>query len=111
MSGSASVGGVHFGDYKAGFRFGQARLRSGREARAEAFQGTEPIFEFADRILPWAQHVRPSRDLLRRAFDSAQEVGDLTYAAYSRNVLVTNLLAAGDPLAEVQREAEAPWNS
>ena len=32
--------------------------------------------------------------------------GDLTFAAYSCNNLNTNLLAAGDPLAEVQREAE-----
>ena len=32
--------------------------------------------------------------------------GDLTFAAYSCINLITNLLAAGDPLAEVQREAE-----
>src|SRR5262249_21122533 len=30
-----------------------------------------------------------------------------TYAAYSCNYLITNLLAAGDPLVDVQREAEA----
>ena len=34
------------------------------------------------------------------------ESGDLTFAAYSCNNLVTNLLPAGDPLIEVQREAE-----
>ena len=44
---------------------------------------------------------------MRRAFDAAQQAGDLTYAAYGRTHLITNLLAAGDPLAEVQREAEA----
>jgi PAS domain S-box-containing protein len=44
---------------------------------------------------------------VRRAFDTAQEVGDLTYAAYSCRNLITQLLASGDPLAEVQREAEA----
>jgi len=33
-------------------------------------------------------------------------VGDLTVAAYSSDALNTNLLAAGDPLAEVQRKAE-----
>jgi hypothetical protein len=41
-----------------------------------------------------------------RAFEAANKIGDLTYAAYSCNALNTNLLAAGDPLAEVQREAE-----
>ena len=43
---------------------------------------------------------------MRRAFEAANEIGDLTFAAYSCNHLITNLLAAGDPLAEVQREAE-----
>ena len=57
-------------------------------------------------VLPWTRHVRAGRDLLRRAFEAANKVGDLTYAAYCGNELTTNLLAAGDPLAEVQREAE-----
>ena len=56
--------------------------------------------------MPWTKHVRAGRDLMRRAFEAANEIGDLTFAAYSCNNLNTNLLAAGDPLAEVQREAE-----
>ena len=51
---------------------------------------------------PW----RPAASFLRRAFEAAQEAGDLTYAAYSCIDLITNLLAAGDPLGDVQREAE-----
>ena len=47
-----------------------------------------------------------SRAFLRRAFDAAQRAGDLTYAAYSRADLNTNLLASGDPLGEVEREVE-----
>ena len=57
-------------------------------------------------IIPWTRHLRTGRDLLRRAFDAANTAGDLTLAAYSCNNLVGNLLAAGDPLADVQREAE-----
>ena len=34
------------------------------------------------------------------------EIGDLTFAAYSCNHLNTKLLAAGDPLDEVQVEVE-----
>jgi len=45
--------------------------------------------------------------LVRRAFDAANKLGDLTFAAYSRNNLITNLIAGGDPLGDVQREAEA----
>jgi PAS domain S-box-containing protein len=43
---------------------------------------------------------------VRRAFEAAIKNGDLTYAAYCGDQLNTNLLAAGDPLAEVEREAE-----
>jgi hypothetical protein len=43
---------------------------------------------------------------MRRAFEAASKIGDLTLAAYSCDNLNTNLLAAGDPLAEAQRQAE-----
>ena len=33
-------------------------------------------------------------------------MGDLTYVAYSGDHLARNLLAAGDPLVDVQRETE-----
>src|SRR6266853_1752847 len=46
------------------------------------------------------------RHLLRRAFEAANRTGDLTFAAYSCQGLNRNLLAAGDPLVQVQREAE-----
>jgi PAS domain S-box-containing protein len=55
--------------------------------------------------MPWTKHVKTGRDLLRREFEAANKIGDLTFAAYSRLDLNTNLLAAGDPLVEVQREA------
>ena len=43
---------------------------------------------------------------MRRAFDAANRIGDLTFAAYSCNNLNTNLLATGDPLSDVEREAQ-----
>jgi PAS domain S-box-containing protein len=42
---------------------------------------------------------------VHRAFEAANKIGDLTFAAYSCNHLNTNMLAAGDPLVEVQHEA------
>src|SRR5262249_8359340 len=57
-------------------------------------------------VMPWTKHAGSGRDLVRRAFGAANRVGDLTFAAYSCNQLVTNLLTIGDPLAEVQPEAE-----
>jgi PAS domain S-box-containing protein len=43
----------------------------------------------------------------RHAIAAAERLGDLTYAAISRNNLLTELIATGQPLADVQREAEA----
>jgi len=61
---------------------------------------------FGSFVMPWTRHVRTGRDLVRRAFDVANKMGDLTFGAYSCNNLNTNLLAAGDALAETQSEAE-----
>ena len=43
---------------------------------------------------------------MHRAFDAANKIGDLTFAAYSCNNLNTNLLAAGNPLPEAQRDVQ-----
>ena len=61
---------------------------------------------FGNLVMPWTRHIQTGRDLVRRAFDAANKIGDLTFAAYSCNNLNTNLLATGDPLGDVQREAE-----
>ncbi|MEO8006718.1 MAG: ATP-binding protein, partial [Betaproteobacteria bacterium] len=53
------------------------------------------------------QHLNTGRGLIRRAFDAANRIGDFTFASYSGNFLNTLLIAAGDPLAEVQHEAES----
>jgi signal transduction histidine kinase len=50
--------------------------------------------------------LRTSLELLRDSFTAAQEAGDLKYAVYSCDRLVTFLLAAGEPLTEVRRDAE-----
>jgi PAS domain S-box-containing protein len=99
------IAGPRFGDYQAAYRFGQLGydLVEGRgltRFRARIYM------DFGNVVLPWTKHVRAGRDLVRRAFEAANKVGDLTYAAYCGNELNTNLLAAGDPLAEVEREAE-----
>src|SRR5262249_2936149 len=95
-----------FGDYRTAFRFGQVgfELVEGRGLRR--FQGGTYLY-FGTWVAPWMKHVRTSADLQRRAFDTANKIGDLTYAAYTMNTLNTHLLFGGDPLSEVQREAEA----
>jgi PAS domain S-box-containing protein len=101
----AIIAGPRFGNYDAGSRFGQLGYDLVEKRGLKRFQA-RTYMSFGDIVMPWTRHVRSGRDLLRRAFNAANDIGDLTFAAYSRNHLITNLLAAGDQLAEVQREAE-----
>jgi PAS domain S-box-containing protein len=99
------IAGPQFGDYKAGFQFGQLGYELIEKRGLERFQA-RTYHWFAQFVVPWTKHVRACRDLMHRAFEVATKIGDLTLAAYSCDNLNTNLLAAGDPLAEAQRQAE-----
>jgi predicted ATPase/signal transduction histidine kinase len=97
--------GPRFGDYEAAFRFGKLGLDLVEKRGLERFR-TRVSQCFGYFVSPWSRHLRDSLDLLRRSFTTAQETGDLKYAVYCCDRLVTILLAVGDPLADVQREAE-----
>jgi PAS domain S-box-containing protein len=99
------IAGPNFGNYQAGFQFGQLGYELVEKRGLKRFQARTYML-FGGYVMPWTKHVRACRDLVRRAFEVANKIGDLTFAAYSYNNLNTNLLAAGDPLPEVQREAE-----
>ena len=99
------VAGPHFGNYKAGFRFGRLGYELVEKRGLKRFQA-RTYMVFGSHVMPWTKHVRAGRDLVHRTFEAANKIGDLSFAAYSCINLNTNLLAAGDPLVEVQREAE-----
>ena len=101
----AIIAGPRFGNYNAAARFGRLGYDLVEKHGFKRFQA-RTYMSFGDIVLPWTRHVQAGRDLVCRAFDAANEMGDLTFAAFSRNHLITNLLAAGDPLAEAQTEAE-----
>jgi hypothetical protein len=101
----AAVAGPRFGDYAAGFRFGRLAYDLVDQRGLQRFKARTYVM-FGNLVMPWTKHVRTGRDLVRRAFDVANAVGDLTFATLSYNNLITNLLAVGDPLVDVQREAE-----
>ena len=98
--------GPHFGDYRAGFRFGQLAIDLVEKRRLDRFKARVYMC-FGYLVNPWVRHLGTCRNLLLRAFDMAQEAGDLTFAGYSYVNTVTFMLAGGEPLDEVQREAEA----
>ena len=100
------IAGPRFGNYKAGFRFGQLGYDLVEKRGLKRFQA-RTYQSFGDIVLPWTRHVRDGRDLLRRAFDAANKIGDVTFTAICSDHLIRNLLAAGDQLVDVQREAES----
>ena len=89
---------------KPGLRFGELGLdlvdnRGLGRLRARVY------LAFAVHVAHWSQPLAACRVFLRRAFEAAREAGDLTYAAYSCSDLTSNLLAAGAPLGDIEREA------
>ncbi|HTI16612.1 MAG TPA: serine/threonine-protein kinase PknK, partial [Trinickia sp.] len=99
------IAGPCFGDYEAGFRFGRLGYDLVEQRGLKRFEA-RALMGFGNVVMPWTRHIRAGRDLVRRAFEAANQSGDLTFAAHCCSHLNTNLLAAGDPLEEVQAEAE-----
>ncbi|MBV8474875.1 MAG: histidine kinase, partial [Hyphomicrobiales bacterium] len=98
------VARAHFGDTQAGRRFGQLGYDLVEKRGLKRFEA-RTYMSLGNAVLVWARHVRAVRDFTQRAFEIATKVGEVTDAAYSRFHLNTNMLAAGDPLVEAQREA------
>jgi predicted ATPase/signal transduction histidine kinase len=94
-----------FGDYHAAFRFGQLGVDLVEKRGLERFRARVSQC-FAYFISPWSRHLRYSLELLRQSFGSALATGDLKYAVFSCDRLVTMLLGAGEPLNDVQEDAE-----
>jgi PAS domain S-box-containing protein len=99
----------YFGNYPAALRFGQLSVDLVDKRRLDAFKA-RVYLNFGIFVNPWAQHVRSSRAFVQRAFGAANKIGDLTYAGYCCNNIVTNSLASGEPLSEVAREARDGLN-
>ena len=97
--------GSHLGQYQPGFRFGKLGLDLVEKRGLDRFKGR--VYScFGHHIIPWTRHLNDGRIWNRRAFNAAKESGDLTFAAFSSSNMIANLLAGGDPLDEVQREAD-----
>jgi PAS domain S-box-containing protein len=105
FAGFALVAGTKFGDYQAGYRFGRLACELVERPGGQSSQAGIYLL-FGSMVTPWTKHFKTGRDLLRRAFDLANQSCDLYWATFCWCHLNTNLLAAGAPLAEVQREAE-----
>jgi PAS domain S-box-containing protein len=94
-----------FGDYEAGYRLGELGYELVERRGLKRFEASTYLC-FALFVVTWTKHVRACRDLLERALEAANWNGDLIWATYTRSDLNSCLLFAGDPLSEMQREAE-----
>jgi predicted ATPase/signal transduction histidine kinase len=101
----AIVSGPCFGNYTDGFRFGRLGFELVDKRGLTRYQARTYMC-FANIVMPWAKHALSGRELIHRAFDVANRMGDLTFTAYCRDELISNFLTVGDSLSEVQREAE-----
>ncbi|HUB47472.1 MAG TPA: AAA family ATPase [Acetobacteraceae bacterium] len=97
--------GTYFGQYQAGLRFGRLGLDLVEKRGLNRFKARVYLV-FAVHVAHWTQPLETSRAYLRRAFEAALQAGDLSYAGYCCIDLMTNRIAAGDPLGDAEREAE-----
>ena len=104
----ASVGlmaGDRFGDYDAGYRLAKMGCDLTERRGLKRFEA-RPMrcsCSLSRGPVPVTHVINPAR----RAFDMANEQGDPTYAAYACwDLTSVSLLAAGDPLEQVEREFE-----
>jgi len=100
-----AIAGARFGDFEAGLRFSQVGTEL-VERRGFSSVQARTYLNYGNLVLSWTKHLRHARDAFRRAFESANDSGDVTFAAFSCASMNVNLLAAGDPLAVAQREVE-----
>src|SRR4029078_5197173 len=94
-----------FGDFDAAFRLGQLGYELIERKDLRRFEGTVCLM-LSTLVMPWSKHVTNCRSVVRRSLDVAHNTQNRYLAVRNANVLLSNLLLAGDPLLEVEREAE-----
>jgi PAS domain S-box-containing protein len=101
----AIIAGPRFGNYRDGFGFGNLGYQLVRQRGLKRYEA-RTYMSFGNLVIPWAKHARSGRDLILGAFEVANRIGDLTFAAYCCDSLNSNSLTVGDPLEETQSQAE-----
>jgi PAS domain S-box-containing protein len=103
-AGVGLIAGDRFGDYDAGYRLAKMACDL-TERRGLTRLGGKTYSIFA-LVVPWTRPLREGIEPARRAFQMASEQGDPMFAAYACRRISSMLLASGDPLDLVAREAE-----
>jgi PAS domain S-box-containing protein len=96
--------GSVFHRYSESYRF--AKLGCDLVERHGFIASQAKVYFTMGMVALWTQPITTAIDFMRAAFRAAIEVGDLTYACYSIDHTIANLLARNDPLDAVWRESE-----
>ena len=100
-----SIRGMFFNDYEGGSSLARIGLELVERPGLERFRA-RVYLGFGVHIANWTQPVDSVRSHFQRAFNAAQESGDVSFTAFSCVDTITNLLASGTSLVDVEREAE-----
>jgi len=93
-----------FGDHATAVRFAQLSLDLVEKRGLDAFKA-RVYLRIGGAVRPLTHHFRFGRSLILRARDEADKIGDVLYASHCRSYAIKGLIASGEPLDEVEREA------
>jgi PAS domain S-box-containing protein len=93
-----------FGDHSRALRFAQLSVDLVEKRGLNALKA-RIYLRVGGGISPLTHHFRFGRSLLLQACAEADKIGDVLYASHCRSHIIKNLIASGNPLDEVEREA------
>ena len=100
------VASRRFGEYETARRVGQVAYALVERRGLRRYQAA--VYRiYGNDIMPWTTHIKTCCELIGQAFDTAQKSGDVMYAGICSAARIGNLVAVGESLSDVQREAES----
>ena len=102
---SARSLGSEFGDHESAFRFGKLGFDLMEKRGPLRFRALV-YMSFAIMVNHWSRHLRSSIEFEERAFEAAEQSGNVQVASYAQNDITTLLLACGNPLDDVESRLE-----
>jgi GAF domain-containing protein len=97
--------GDFFGDYQTGYRFGKVAFDLVNQRGPLRFKAR--VYEcFGSHVVTRLKKLDDGIDLVRRAFETANETGDVNFASFSLKNLLLLRFEKGEPLADLRQEAE-----
>ena len=100
------IWGPRSGDYKTGLDLATVGFRLAEERGLRRYQSGVTLM-FGGAVLPWLVSLEQGHSVLRKCMSIAKERGDHIFGAQSATQIIQNRLWSGQPLATLQREAEA----